>query len=468
MADKENEISSVTESVETINALAGERCVFGEAINKYIDLLNSQMDSFPIILNTLAANLSATASHFSKFIEDKKIKVEKDDEHKKITYKVPLESGKEFEIIQEELTHSISAFSFIPKNTVVAMVSLYDAYLADLIECAYLVKPELLNASDKEFSFSDIISYGTIDDLKKHVIEKDVESIIRESHIEQFKILSKKFNVTLAKDLPSLDDFIEITERRNLFVHTNGKVSSQYLKNCKCRPFDHKDEDVQIGEELLASPKYVKHCFEILFEIGVKLGQVLWRKIEKDIEKSDELLNDIGYDLLKKGDYSLACTILDFACEPYVKHFNKAYEYVFCVNRALAYYLQGDHAKCKKIINSIDWSGTDQKYQLAHMVLLEQYDDAIELMKKIGKTEGMRVAYSEWPLFNNFRKETVFKDTYKIIYGEDYQYTESQRTKWEDIIFEASKMIEETKENKTKGRTKKTSGSVKQKKKNVL
>ena len=456
MANKKNEISTVVESVETINPVTVGRCIFGEAINKYINLLNSQMDSFPIILNTLAANVQANASLFKKFLDNNNVKVEKDDENKNITYNVPIESGKEFERIMEELNHSISAFSFIPKNTVVAMVSLYDAYLADLIECAYIVKPEILNDSKKDFSFSDIISFNSIDELKKHVIEKDVESIIRESHIEQFNILSKKFNVTLTKNLPSFDDFIEITERRNLFVHTNGKVSSQYLKICKSRPFDHKNEDVQIGEELNATPQYVKHCFEILFEIGVKLGQVLWRKIEKDIEKSDDLLNDIGYELLKKGNYSLACTIMDFACEKYMKHFNKAYEYVFCVNRALAYYLQGNHTKCKEIINSNDWSGTDQKYQLAHRVLLEQYDDAMEIMKKIGKTEEMRVAYSEWPLFNNFRKESVFKDTYKEIYGEDYQYTESQRPKWEDIIIEANKMIEEKRGEKNKSKKRQT------------
>ena len=97
--------------------------------------------------------------------------------------------------------------------------------------------------------------------------------------------------------------------------------------------------------------------------------------------------------------------------------------------------------KAKDIINKNDWSGTDSKFQLAHKVLLEKYDEAIEIMKIIGKNDKMRMAYAEWPLFNDFRKTSQFKDTYKEIYGLDYQYTESQSTKWEDTINEAMEMI---------------------------
>ena len=421
-------------------------CVFKNAIDKYIELLNSQMDSFPIVLNTLAINYTTCLRHFHDFIKDKKIQIIKDEENKRCTFKVPLEYGKEFEEVHKEMSRSRIALLLIPKNIVVAMVSLYDAYLTDLLECAYTIKPQLLNSCEKKFSFSDLIQFDNLDNFRKHVVEKDVESIIRESHAEQLNLLSKKFKVELTKDLPSYNDFIEITERRNLFVHTNGKVSSQYLQKCNGRPIDHKDMDVQLGEELIATPAYVEHCYNTLFEIGVKLGHVIWRKIENDLEKADDSLVEIGYDLIKSEKFSLACIITDFSCKPYVKHFNKVGEYVLCVNRALAYYLQGDRNKCEDIINEIDWSGAELKFRLAHKVLLEQYDDAIEIMKKIGKTDDMRLAYSTWPLFNKFRAIQGFKETYKNIYGLDFQYSEPQQTKWEDVIQEAMNLINESKE----------------------
>lgn len=426
------------------------RNCFREAIDKFLELMNSQIDAFPILLNTLAVNVKTCGGHFKKFIEDRKVKVEKDESSNEIVYTVNMESGKEFERVQNELLCALNAFSLIPRNTVVAMVSLYDAFLADLLECAYKVKPELLNACEKEFSYSEIVQFESIDNLKKHIIEKEVESIIRESHIKQFEILSKKFNVELAKDLDSYNDFIEITERRNLFVHKNGKVSSQYLKTCKGRPIDHNDEDIQIGEELDASPMYVEHCYKTLFEIGVKLGQVIWRKLENDLEKADDSLIDIGYTLIKNRKYQLACIITDFSCKPYVKHFNNENEYILQVNRALSYYLNGDIDKCKEIIDVIDWSGTELKFQMAYKVLLEQFDDAIIIMKSIGKTDKMRSAYADWPLFNSFRNTQQFKNTYKEIYGCDYQFTETQPTKWEDIIQDAFELIKEIKDKKSK------------------
>ena len=434
------------------------RCLFKEAIDKFINLLNSQMDSFPILNNTLAMNVKTCANRFTRFIEEKGVKTTVDEDKQDITYYVPLEQGNEFERLKDDLSCSVNAYCLIPKNTIVAMVSLYDAFIADLLECAYILQPQLLNSSEKEFSFSEIIQFGDLEKLKKHVIEKDVESVLRESHIKQFDILSKRFNVKLTSDLPRFNDFIEITERRNLFVHTNGRVSSQYLKTCKDRPFDHKDEDVIIGEELAATPMYIEHCYNILFEIGVKLGQVLWRNLENDLEKADDSLIEIGYDLIKSKKNTLACVILDFASKPYVKHFNKESEYVLCVNRALAYYLAGDKEMSNSIINSIDWSGTDLKFKLASKVLLEQYEDAFEIMKSIGKNEKMRFGYAEWPLFNEFRKAQTFKDIYKEIYGCDYEYNDSKPKKWEDIVQEAVDTIKESKEKQAKAKKDENTG----------
>ena len=217
MEAKEKSSSIENKEMQGESQADNSRCIFKQAIDKYINLLNSQMDSFPIIINTLAVNAKTCMSHYEKCIKERGIKITEDENSHEITYTVPIEYGKEFERAKTDLTRSINAFSLIPKNTVVAMVSLYDAYLAELIECAYTIKPQLLNACEKEFSFSDIIAFETIDGLKKHVIEKDVESIIRESHIKQFELLSKKFDVKLTTDLPSYNDFIEITERRNLF-----------------------------------------------------------------------------------------------------------------------------------------------------------------------------------------------------------------------------------------------------------
>lgn len=64
MTEKEKKLSATNESIDANYTIDENRCVFRDAINKYIDSLNSQMDSFPIIFNTLAANVKARASHY--------------------------------------------------------------------------------------------------------------------------------------------------------------------------------------------------------------------------------------------------------------------------------------------------------------------------------------------------------------------------------------------------------------------
>ena len=150
-AKKKPQQKKKTKANESINR---DNCVFKEAIERYISLLNSQMDSSPIIINTLAANVKASANNFNKFLKENSIKKTENEENNEIKYEVPIELGKEFVRLQDELSNSINAYSLIPKNIVVAMVSLYDAYLAEIIECAYTIKPQLLNASGREFSIS--------------------------------------------------------------------------------------------------------------------------------------------------------------------------------------------------------------------------------------------------------------------------------------------------------------------------
>ena len=438
--------NAMTEKVNTVEKGRDEKKQFAPIIRKYVDLLNTQMDTFPIVYSTMAAKIHASATRLQGFINKKSVKTIIDDGKKK--YSVPIDEGKNFERLMTDTEHSINAIKLYPKNTVVAFVSLYDAFLSELLECVYDVKPELLNASTKEFSYSDVMSFNSFENLKKYVIEKEVETTIRESHKKQLDILAGKLGMKLTEDLPILDDFIEVTERRNLFVHTNGKVSSQYLKTCDswCKK---NNVEVKYGEEISASLDYVEHCYYVLFEMGLKLGQVIWRKLEKDIESADNELIDISYDLMKNNKPQLANVILEFASKPYVKHYNQEIECVICINRALSYYMIDNIEECKSILLNKDWSAADVKFRFAKNVLLEKYDDAIKNMHEMGDTASAKFAYNDWPLLNKFRKTEKFKKTYKEIFKCEFEYHEEVPTGWKDIIKEVSANIEKKANKKT-------------------
>ena len=210
---------------------------------------------------------------------------------------------------------------------------------------------------------------------------------------------------------------------------------------------------------LYATPDYVEHCYSVLFEMGVKLGQVIWRKLDEknSLEEAESLLITIVYDLLKNNNYDLAITLSEFATKDYVKDYDKVCECVKIVNKALAYYLNGDKKNCESIISAMDWSATDPKYKLAVSVLREKYDEACKIMYEIGKNDEMKENYREWPLFKVFRETDSFKSTFKDIFKAEFDIVEIMPSRLEDVLKEAI-MI-----NKKKEKAKNTKKMKKQK-----
>lgn len=87
------------------------------------------------------------------------------------------------------------------------------------------------------------------------------------------------------------------------------------------------------------------------------------------------------------------------------------------MNYAQAYKWLGDEERCGEILASMDWSASGLEFQLAKAVLKDDYDDAVEIMRRIGSDGVVNQAdYMDWPLFRRFRKEerfaTVFFDIF--------------------------------------------------------
>lgn len=197
------------------------------------------------------------------------------------------------------------ALETIPRSYLMTLISHYDAFLGELIKFILLAKPELLTVSEKNLSLAQLIDFGSIENAKNFILEKEIEGVLRKSHAEQFSWMESKFNIPLRQGLDIWSDFIEITERRNLYVHTGGIVSSQYLK--VCRENGVPLANVTIGDELSVDSQYFQAACNVIFELAFKLAHVLWRKFLPDqLSQADSNLMEIGYeDALVKGNYHL-------------------------------------------------------------------------------------------------------------------------------------------------------------------
>ena len=423
---------------------------FGDEITKFIQHLEAQTEIVPFVMELVAAKLIQESKDVDKYIKENNLEEENNDDKKEknnsIKLLIPSDKFKEFIDLDKKVETTLLAYNLLPINFIVSFVSQYDAFLGNLIKTIFYHKPELLNNSDKNLSFSEIISYDSIEDIKDYIIEKEVESVIRENHLKQFKWLESKLKIPLRKDLPSFKHFIEITERRNLFVHNNGVVSRQYIENCTKNEVPNIDK-VKVGDKLSVNPGYFVKCYSILFEIGVKLGQVIWRKLLPDeLEEADNHLNNICFDLLIKGHYHLASNLLSFATETLKKHYDQEIINIFIINKSLSYYLSGKKEKAKSVLSKQDWSATNDKFKLAIAVLNEDFNEAIDLMKSIGSSNKHinKDAYREWPLFKEFRKRDDFKKAYKEIFNEEFIYIEKKPKNIEDILHYIKHIKKET------------------------
>ena len=216
------------------NTINLEKSSFDTEIDKFLQQVEAQSESAPLVFKLLILKAIQEQRNVDKFIKDNNISITKDEnaENKEIKIDIPISLYKDFSRLIEQTRTALLAFELIPINFIVSFVSLYDAFLGGIIRNIFAVKPELLHHSEKNISFSDLMKFKSLKEAKDIIVEKEVETILRENHYKQIKWFENKLGMTLTKDLDIFSDFIEITERRNLFVHSNGVVSRQYLQIC--------------------------------------------------------------------------------------------------------------------------------------------------------------------------------------------------------------------------------------------
>ena len=417
-----------------------------EAVDGFLRQLDGHRNSFPVLMNALVAQTKMNMRHIDKFMKENDLveQLKNADDSLQVSPNI----HNEFISQVHNLESSQFAVRNMARSAVISMVCSYDALIGNLIRIIYQANEEGVKALNVEIPLAEIISFTNIEDVRTYVIEKQVETVLRKSHEEQLDWLSKRIGVETLKKFEHFKDFVEIMERRNLFVHSDGVVSRQYIEQCVKAGMEVAAKE---GEMLNADYAYVKKCYDIIAETGVKVSQVIWRKLNLGLETCDEVMQDITYNYLRRGQYDLANNLLKFAMEPPIKHIDSEYEWIFRVNFALSYYLADHKEESDKIVQSKDWAALDSRFRLAEAVLLEKYDVAQTIMKQIGADEQFMSNYQQWPLFRKYRHTENFKQTYEEIYGVPFLYQEQKKSGWKEFLQEAQQiMTEEETETKEK------------------
>lgn len=388
------------------------------AIQKATEAYITDLDALHEMIKPLLLVTEAQGKRFNeeylKVLEEygEEVKVE----GTRRTFKIPPEHLRKVRRTGRKNEQYQTAKKLLPRTFLVSFVSTYDAFLGNLVHALFESKPEALNSSGKQLTYKDLVNFKDVEAARTYVVSSEVETLLRKNHAEQFDWLEKIFDIKLREGLESWPIFIELTERRNLFVHCQGKVSSQYLKICADNKAD--TTGISFGTTLDAKRKYLIESYNCLYEIGIKLSQVLWRKLIPDeLQIADVVLISVTFELIVLEKYDLANRLLQFATK-LPRHASEVNKRIFLVNLAQTYKFMDKQEQCLSTLSKTDWSACSDNFSLCVFVLKDEFERAATLMRSIGPSGSIkRHDYIDWPIFKEFRKSSEFTTTYKEIFG---------------------------------------------------
>ncbi len=325
-----------------------------------------------------------------------------------------------------------------PQSMLVSLVSQYDYLIGQLIGFIYEINPNSLKESNSQISFKDLFSYNDINEIKNKIIRDKIDNILRKSHEEQIDDLKKLANIKELKKVSFWDEFIEITQRRNLLVHCKGEVSDQYIQKCS-----EVGIDIDCNKATLnVSEDYFNRAYFIFYIMGAELSQVIIRhllKKENLLSEIDTILNKIIYDAIEEEKYDIAIELSKFALADSTKHTCNLDLVYFVLNYAQAYKWSGNEEMCKKTLSTYDFTATTSDILVAKFALEDNIKKVVEHMKKAGNnSEIMNTnAYVSWAIFKNVRKIAEFQEAYKEIFGQDFT---------SELSFEENQVVKEFEE----------------------
>lgn len=315
---------------------------------------------------------------------------------------------------------AVEAARIVPQSFLVSMVSQYDVFLSSSIRNLFLLKPEKTFSAEKSVTVQQLVRYSSVREVVQELIDSEIDEVLRDSHLKQLQWTAKKFDFKLDEKDELIQRFIEITERRNLCVHTEGRISKQYCSKVALLESGEPSQ-AKVGAYLNINRSYISQARNVLFQTGIQVVQLAWRKVRPDqAEAQNGHLIGIVFELLTREDYTLARNISDFAASlrgPCTERQKRT----FCINRAQAYKWSGKDAEAEKILNEVDWSASSNMFRLAVALIKEDYEVAARLMGNVpdDSLEGIaKESYRTWPLFKRARDQSAFQAAFKAKFGE--------------------------------------------------
>ncbi|MEX4009245.1 hypothetical protein [Neoaquamicrobium sediminum] len=411
---------------------------FGEIFKEFCDSMNGYMDMMPLLAGIGSAiTYNIRESELVRFCEENSLSRLSDGNRE--IFEIPLSRVGDFNSIDLRHRGGQLVSKQIPKMLLMGVVSSLDHHIAQLMREVVRRNPAMLSSSEKNVSIQDVFLADSIDEFKEILIEREIESATRESFEDQIGWFERKIPIkeSIKMQYDLWDELIEVIERRNLFAHANGIANTRYIKKTSRGERSNK---ISVGHELFASSKYFSSSLDNICEFGVKICQVIWRKIdEDDSAQADKQLGDFGFNLIERGEYKLACRILEFSLNLRGKR-DEARRRVNIVNLANAYKLSGSEEKSLKLLDGEDWEIVSDEFAVSVAAVRGDVDRVGYYMARMAQSgDWTGEELEQWPVFYHVRDDARFIKAFEEAYKRKYSPAPRSRNRILENFYKASK-----------------------------
>ena len=415
-----------------MESTSGEGFTFKNILMNYVEYVMSQYRATLHIKEEIERGYEKSKKEYEKYIEENGLIPQDDVADENITDSAILQSDKLVLKTSDlktynQLVTKIGALSFLSDNILetqfVECITRFDVFLLNFMRKCFYAFPDRFGKQERNIQLSDLKELKSIDELKYKIIDDELDKIFRNSHKEQLNYINKTFGIDFMKAAPALySSFIEITERRNLYIHCNGQVSTQYIRVCKQE--NAKPASTQVKEKLPISLEYFIESNGVLLSFAIIIAFSMWLKLSKQDETDAcNSIISISNQLLKQNRPQIVIDILNYIVtksrklQIQRKFVNRFYMYLL-----RAYCKIDDKEAFEKTLKETDFSDVNQSIQLALVVLQGKYEEAFDLLKDINGNEKVlqksKLAISE--IFSDLILQDKFDKVYQEIYGEEF------------------------------------------------
>lgn len=296
-----------------------------------------------------------------------------------------------------------SRSSLMLESLLISAVAQFEVFVSRVITTSLRFDPSALRASDKRYTYEQVVALKSLTEFEKSVIDSYVDSLMHDGMSTWMKFLGRASRSETEWISESL---AEIVMRRNVHVHAGGRASAQYIAS-----LGKLAAAVKVGDELPVTTPYLEDALDRMARACIVLSQagmfaVCSSKAGKSADatlKLDAGLVDATWDLLSAGRWPavapLADQLVDLAGKASTRERLRA-------NSFLARKQWQGMDSVRGEIEAWDVSAAEDELRLAKFCLLDQLDSAKETYQKLvesGKLSVMELA--TWPILEPLRLE---------------------------------------------------------------